>query len=163
MAGDRELKAMESALAALRPLDTETRQRVLIWLAAKLRLEAPAADGEKKDPNAPSAPGRFATIKEFLKQKTPVDDVGRVTALAYFLTHGDKLPTYKIEDLAKGRIDAALAKFNMSRAVATAKRAGYVTTAPAHGTYQITALGESLVDAMPDAEAVKKVRAQGTN
>ncbi len=64
--------------------------------------------------------------------------------------------------LSQARADAALAKLNMSRAVANAKRAGYLTTGSEHGSYQITTLGESLVDAMPDADAVKMVRSQGS-
>jgi hypothetical protein len=161
MAGDRELKVMESTLATLRSLDAEARQRVLVWLEAKLGLNAGRLDGEGKDPDARDRTRQLGTIKEFLKQKAPTDDVARVTALAYFVTHGNKLATYKINQLAKARIDAALTKLNMSRAVANAKRAGYVTTAAEHGTYQITSTGESLVDAMPDTEAVQRVRALG--
>ncbi len=136
MAGDRELKAMQMALAALQPLDAEARQRVLDWLAAKLGLEAPAPAGVGGDNPAPAGGGKLGTVKQFLKLKAPSDDVGRVAALAYFLTHGDKLNSYKIEELNKARIDAALAKLNMSSAVANTKRAGYVTTAADHGTYQ---------------------------
>ncbi len=55
-----------------------------------------------------------------------------------------------------------MANFNMSRAVSNAQRAGYLTTAGRRGTYQVTSTGEALVEAMPDEEAVKKVKAQGT-
>jgi hypothetical protein len=161
MAGDRELKAMQTALAALQPLDAEARQRVLDWLAAKLGLEAPVPTGGGGASPAAAGGGKLGTVKQFLKLKAPSDDVGRVAALAYFLTHGDKLNSYKIEDLNKARIDAALAKLSMSSAVANAKRARYVTTTADHGTYQITSFGESLVDAMPDGAAVRKVKAEG--
>ncbi len=52
--------------------------------------------------------------------------------------------------------------FNLSRAVSNAHRAGYLTTAGGRGVYQVTSISEALVDAMPDVEAVKKVKAQGT-
>lgn len=166
MAGDRELKAMEAILAALQALDPEEQQRVFDWLAAKLGLEvaAPAGgvDGEGEGTQAAGGIGNLGTIKQFLKQKRPNDDVARATALAYFLTHGKSQTPYKTADLTKARVDAALAKFNASRAVRNAVRAGYLTGAGRRGTYQITSTGESLVEAMPDAEAIKKVRAQRT-
>lgn len=92
----------------------------------------------------------------------PADDVSRVTALAYYLTHGMDQATYKTGDLTKARVEAALASFNMSRAVSNAQRAGYLTTAGGRGTYQVTSIGEALVEAMPDAEAIRKVKGQGT-
>lgn len=163
MAGDRELKAMETTLGALQPLDTEERQRVFDWLAAKLGLEvpAPAGDAGSEDGAAVGAGGNLGTIKQFLKQKRPDDDVARATTLAYFLTHGKSQATYKTADLTKARVDAALTNFNMSRAVSNAQRAGYLTTAGKRGTYQVTSTGEALVEAMPDADAIKKVKAQG--
>jgi hypothetical protein len=166
MAGDRELKAMEATLAALQPLDGEERQRVLDWLVAKLGLEAPAPSGLASsdlagDGGAVGVAGNLGTIKQFLNQKKPGDDVARATALAYFLTHGKDQATYKTADLSKARVDAALANFNMSRAVSNAQRAGYLTTAGKRGTYQVTGTGEALVEAMPDADAVKKVKEQG--
>ena len=162
MTGDRELKAMESTLAALQPLDADERQRVLGWLAAKLGVRPPGSAARQGGGPSPVHAGDLSNIKEFLKQKAPTDDVARATTLAYFLGHSDNLTTYKLERLSQARADAALAKLNMSRAVANAKRAGYLTTGAEHGSYQITTLGESLVDAMPDAEALKIVRAQGT-
>jgi hypothetical protein len=162
VAGDSELKAMQSALAALQPLNPEARQRVLAWLAAKLGLEVTAANESEKDPDSPGPTGNLGTIKQFLKLKAPNDDMARVTTLAYFLTHGKNLAMYKIEELSKARVDAALSKFNMSRALSNAQHtAGYMTNAGKYGTYQITATGEALVEAMPDAEAVKNVKAQG--
>jgi hypothetical protein len=49
----------------------------------------------------------------------------------------------------------------MSRAVSNAQRAGYLTTAGRRGTYQVTGTGEALVEAMPDADAVKNVKERG--
>jgi hypothetical protein len=163
VADDRELKAMEATLGALQPLDSDERQRVFDWLAAKLGLETPqsagGAEGEGGAEDGRETPG---TIKQFVKQKRPDDDVARATTLAYYLTHGKSQATNKTADLSKARVDAALANFNMSRAVSNAQRAGYLTTAGKRGTYQVTSTGEALVEAMPDAEAIKEVKAQGT-
>ncbi len=160
MAGDRELRAMEMTLGALQPLDPDERQRVLDWLAARLGLDVRASVDEADGGGRVGAAGNLGTIKEFLKQKRPDDDVARATTLAYFLTHGNNQATYKTADLSKARVDAALKSFNMSRAVSNAQRDGYLTTAGKRGTYQITATGEALVEAMPDADAVRKVKTQ---
>jgi hypothetical protein len=163
VAEDRELKAMETTLNALQPLNLEARQRVFDWLAAKLGLRAPDAAGSADDFRG--ADGRvgddLGTVKQFLKQKRPDDDVARATALGYYLTLGKSQATLKTSDLTKARVDAALANFNTSRAVSNAQRAGYLTTAGKRGTYQVTSTGEALVEAMPDVEAIKKVKAQG--
>jgi len=162
MAGDRELRAMETTLGALQPLDTEERQRVFDWLVAKLGVRTtPAGDTSGDEDATVGGGGDLGTIKQFLKQKGPDEDVARAAALAYFLTHGKSQATYKTADLTKARSDAALANFNMSRAVSTAQRAGYLTTAGKRGTYQITSTGEALVEAMPNADLIKKVKAQG--
>lgn len=163
MAEDRELIAMETTLGALQPLDPEERRRVLDWLAAKLGLEAPAPAGDADGAGAAGeGGGNLGTIKQFLSLKRPADDVARATTLAYYLTHGKSRATYKTAELTKARVDAALANFNMSRAVSNAQRAGYLMTAGRRGTYQVTSTGEALVEAMPDVEAIKRVKAQGT-
>jgi len=164
VAEDRELAAMETTLGALQPLNPAERQRVFDWLAAKLDLDAPQqAGGAEADGGADrESGGNLGTIKQFLKQKRPDGDVARATTLAYYLTHGKSQATYKTADLTKARVDAALANFNMSRAVSNAQRARYLTTAGRRGTYQLTSTGEALVEAMPDQEAIKKVKAQGT-
>jgi len=168
MAGDRELKAMETTLAALLPLDPDERQRVFDWLVAKVGVRSSVA-GAATGTGRGTAGGTTAsggavsgTIKQFLKDKSPDEDVARAAALAYFLTHAKNQATYKTGDLTTARSDAALANFNMSRAVSTAQRAGYLTTAGKRGTYQITSTGEALVEAMPDADLIKKVKAKGT-
>ena len=158
LAGDRELKAMETTLSALQPLDAEEQQRVLDWLAAKLGLEASPPSDIAGGGEGVGDAGNLGTIKQFLNQKKPDDDVARATTLAYFLTHGTDQATYKTADLTKARVDAALANFNMSRAVSNAQRAGYLTTAGKRGAYQVTGTGEALVEAMPDADAIKKVK-----
>jgi len=164
MAPDREVKAMQSTLATLRTLKHDEQQRVLDWLASKLGLEAAPGHGAGAGVDGPAASavgGKGGSIKEFLKLKSPNDHVGRVAALAYFLTHTGGKATYKTADLSAARVDAALPKFNTSDAVWHAQQAGYLTTGAKRGTYQVTATGESLVEAMPNAAAVKSVKSAG--
>jgi hypothetical protein len=153
---------MATALHALEVLDADQRERVLAWLVAKLGVTG-ATIG--RAPGSTATIGRavasVGSVKDFIKQKAPADDVARATALAYFLTHARGTATYSTRDLTKARFDAAMATFNLSRAVSNAQRAGYLTSSGRPGSYQITATGESLVEAMADDQAVQAARSRG--
>src|SRR5438067_1814615 len=101
---------MEAALGALQPLDPEERQRVSDWLAAKLGLEGsqPSGGAGREGAAGVDAGETPGTIKQFLKQKRPDDDVARAAALAYYLTHRKSQATFKTADLTKSRVEAAL-------------------------------------------------------
>ena len=161
MSTDRELKAMETSLSVMKPLDEGERHRVLSWLAAKLGV---CASAPLETPNGGAGNmgggGIQGSIKQFLKQKLPRDDVARVTALGYFLTHGSNQARWKQADLVKARIEASVTDFNISRAISNAKRAKYLTSAGEHGLYQVTTSGEALVEAMPDGNAMTQINAQ---
>jgi hypothetical protein len=53
MSEDRELQAMGAVLAALQPLESDERKRVLLWLTQKLAVDVPAARNQvqKTDQN----------------------------------------------------------------------------------------------------------------
>jgi hypothetical protein len=148
---------MSTLLQTLQPLDDEARRRVLDWLASRLGLSPSTSSIEVG--TIASLPER-GTIKEFLKHKSPDDDVSRATALAFYLAHHEGKTTFKTADLTTARIDAGLASFNISRAVSHSQRAGYLTSAGGRGVYHITSTGEALVDAMPDQERIRAVKSQ---
>jgi hypothetical protein len=159
LSADRELKAMEAGLAALKSLGPEERARVLKWLGSKLNVVTQSPD--EPDTSEDKADGKLGTIKQFLKSKSPEEDVARVTTFAYYLTYAEKLSNFKVEKLSTARIDAAVPKFNMSRAIWNTQRSGFLTTAGKRGLYQITSAGEALVEAMPNKAAVEKIKAEG--
>jgi restriction endonuclease Mrr len=154
MAIDRELSAMATVLETMEGLEPDERERVLAWVASRLDIEARQSSPIAPEPGGKRTP--IDSVKDFLKAKRPANDVARVTALAYYLSEKGGQATYKTSDLSKARIDAALARFNVSRAVSHAQRAGYMTTAARRGSYQITAHGEALVEAMPDATTMQQ-------
>ncbi len=69
MTGDRELKAMESTLAALQPLDAQERQRVLGWLAAKLGIRSPASAAGQGGGPLQARGDELSNIKESLSRR----------------------------------------------------------------------------------------------
>ena|SRR6266545_420650 len=163
MATDSELKAMEAALSALQSLSPDEQQRVLDWLASRLGLGDPSSISTRSGSETivgDSGRGELGTIKQFLKGKRPDNDVARATVLAYYLTHASEKETFTSADLSKARADAALPSFNVSRGTRNARAAGYLTSTGKCGTDKITYLGESLVEAMPDKEGIKKITLQ---
>jgi hypothetical protein len=153
-----EIEAMKSAYEALHALDVDEQKRVLAWLTSKLGLnttsvlQAPNPDGDTSE----------MTVKQFIKAKSPDDDVSRVIALAYHRINVSGEETFTSVDLTQAQVAAAIPRFNISRAISNAQRSGYITSAGKQGTLQITSLGESLVEAMPDRALMKQVRSQGT-
>jgi hypothetical protein len=92
--------------------------------------------------------------------KMPKTDVQRIACLAYYLTHGREQPHFKTEDLTKLNTEAGGTPLsNPSMAVSNATKQNKFLGAVGEGKKQITALGEDVVTALPDEEAVKAVLA----
>jgi hypothetical protein len=164
-----ELKAMEAALKALEPLDSEQRIRAVTWLQQALGVNgvAPSAQVGSATPSAapaPPAPNASQTAgpaetqltpKEFLALKNPQTDVERLTVLAYYLSKNRDMASFKTAELEDLNKEAAGRRF--SNAPNTAKNAvkkNYLTAAGGRER-QITHLGEKVVEAMPDRDAVE--------
>lgn len=98
------------------------------------------------------------TAKQFLKAKAPKKDVLRIACLAYYLTYGKSQPHFKTEDLTKLNTEAGGTQLsNPSTAVSNATKQNKFLAPVGKGNKQITTLGEDVVDALPDEEAVKAV------
>jgi len=158
---------MQTALDALSPLDPEERQRAITWLAETLEVEASV--GTVDAASGSDLGGRDAgdenlaqvTPKQFLAMKEPTTDVERITCLAYYLTKVRGTNSFQTKELTELNTEAAGHRF--SNAATTAKNAinqnGFLAQA-AGGNRQITALGEKIVEAMPDRDAVAEVKAK---
>jgi hypothetical protein len=112
-----------------------------------------------------TAPGQGkltgVTIKQFIAQKRPANMYQRVACLAYFLTHHQETPHFKTRDLTKANTDAAQPKLtNPSVAVMHATGTYHLLSAAGSGQKQISALGEAVVEALPDQEKVKALQAE---
>ncbi len=115
-------------------------------------------DQQRQQPSVPGtmAPaGQAGTPKQFMAQKRPSSEIERITCLAYFLSHHRNTPAFKTRDLTKLNTEAAQPSFSNAAVFArNAVQAEYLSKAGG-GSKQITALGEALVDALPDREKVK--------
>jgi len=95
------------------------------------------------------------TIKQFVTAKRPDTQYERVACLAYYMTHVGNTPEFKTRDITKANTAAAQPKLsNPSQVVGdTTKTYKYLSSA-GKGAKQITALGEAVVGALPNREAV---------
>src|SRR5215207_4691674 len=162
---------MEAALGALEPLDSDQRLRAVTWLGQALGVNAidpsspmtPVATGAA-GASAPAASkstaeGKSAggTPKQFLAQKNPKTDVERLTVLAYYLSKFRDVASFKTPELVDLNKEAAGRRFTNAPSTAkNAVRQNYLTGAGSRER-QITHLGERVVEALPDREAVKAV------
>ena len=154
----------------LLPLDPYSRLRVYRTLGTLFSLEdsypkiATNTDGQV--PANLAREPRFTrseklTPKEFLLQKKPNTNVGRVACLAYYLEHYRDIQQFKPIDINKLNTEAAQTKLsNASYAVRDAVNAGYLAAAT-KGMKQLSAEGGQYVEALPDRNAAKARRPRG--
>jgi hypothetical protein len=165
---DKEFDAAKTILHALEPFDEEQRRFILKTVTDRLGL--PPAQGNNLGNGGASATGNVAqssvtsntgllngqTPKQFLKAKLPKTDVQRIACLAYYLTHARNQPHFKTGDLTQLNTDAGgIRMSNPSLAVSNATVQNGFLAPVGQGNKQITGLGEDVVVALPDQEAVK--------
>lgn len=165
----KALNAMNTALEALAELDDSERQSAMRWLSETLGTSSSAAPvqalgrhtGGVENGSVEVEPIENLTPKQFLAGKEPSTDVERMTCLAYYLTKARDIPEFNTSDLTQLNTEAAGRRF--TNAAATGKNAttksGYLTGAGGKKR-QITHLGEQIVEALPDHDAVKAILAR---
>jgi len=177
---DQELESLKTILHALEPLDEVQRRFVLKTVAERMAVSVtpgflPAGSQERAGatpasgatpPAAVAGPARNGsdiegqTAKQFLKSKMPKTDVQRIACLAHYLTQARSQPHFKTSDLTKLNTEAGGAPFsNPSLAVGNATSLSKFLGAVGKGKKQIAALGEDIVAALPDQQAVKALLA----
>jgi hypothetical protein len=163
-----DLEAFQQVASAFQRLDHDGRLRLLRTIATLFRLDLAVTSRNSglSSPPATAAPilasstssfseDRTPSPKDFLRDKKPRTDVDRVAVLAYYLTHYRGIPHFKTVDLSQLNTEAAQVKFsNAAQAVDNATKAGLLVTA-VKGAKQLSAHGESYVQALPDREAAK--------
>jgi hypothetical protein len=103
------------------------------------------------------------TPKAFMAKKKPSSEIERITCLAFYLTKYRNVSAFKTKDLTKLNTEAAQPTFSNPTVFArNAEAAGYLAKAGG-GSKQISDLGESLVNALPNRDSVKNVLENKTN
>ena len=160
----KDVEALGTVLAALKDLDKNQQKWVLSSAIANLGLqEVGLPTPTQLKANLGSIPPSAlqnnlisVSPKEFLHIKNPKSDVQRIACLAFYLTHVRDLSHFKTNDLTMLNVEAAAPRLsNPSVAVNNATIQSTYLAPAGSGSKQITALGEEVVNALPDQEAVK--------
>lgn len=154
-----QLQVVAQVYSLLEPLDDEGRRRVLKWLMEILEIPV-LSDWVELSNRVPAqlsvVDQEVPTPRDFISSKKPQSATERVACLAHYLTHYRDTPHFKTADIVALNVEAARHKFgNAPRDVDnTDRQNGYIVSA-GKGAKQITVRGETLVEALPDREAVK--------
>jgi hypothetical protein len=169
-AGDdvgRVAATISTLIGELSTFAEEDRARILRTVVAFFRAEEQVATFTRMDPRADQLPRHHEvsplgrTAKEFMLEKQPRTEVERLAALGYYLMHERGTPHFKTEDLVALNFEAAQLRFgNAIDAAKNAVKLGYFIPA-GQGRRQLSAVGEQVVEALPDRDAVKAALAAG--
>ena len=161
-----EIQALSDVLTALGELDDEKEKAWVLETAAHrigVGIEAISKTGSIGRGGGSRNTADLdsnAKPKDFMREKDPKNDVQRVACLAFYLTNVRDTAQFKARDLAALNTEAAGPKLNMSRAVNNAQLQNAYLAVAGSGNKQITSLGEDVVNALPDQEAVKAAEAK---
>jgi len=153
---EETLDAVKAAIKALEALDETQQKQALRTIRQLLGQTGNETDDQESDKGDENTDITKQTPKAFMKAKKPSLDTERVTCLAYYLTHARNIQHFKTADITKLNTEAAQpALSNTTVAVDNATRTSqYLTSAPGRKK-QITPLGEAIVEALPNHDAVK--------
>lgn len=168
-------EALVLVVRALEPLDPNERQWVLNSAAARWSLNAPAQVGQPQNPGSPSgsyvptgvgaslnstdadAAIQRKDVRAFIRIKKPTTDVQRVACLVYYLTQTTGQAGILSKDIGKAHTDSGGSSINMTRALDNATRQSKYLSNRGPKEKQLTTLGEDVVIALPNQDAVREV------
>jgi hypothetical protein len=168
-----EFKAIQTALEVLEPLDETQRKFALSMILARLGLSSGSLQqsvgggggggGSGGGNSGGAGSGQLdlsnMTAKQFLAAKKPTTDAERFVCLAYYLTHARNLTQFKTKDITDLNGEAFGGRFsNPAMTANNAVNQSRLLAPAGSGKRRITLLGEQLVEALPDREAVEQVR-----
>lgn len=84
----------------------------------------------------------------------------RVACLGYYLVHTTEQLGFTSKDIAIAHTDSGGSKINLPRAFDNATRQSKYISARSGREKQLTTLGEDVVNALPDQEAVRAIEAE---
>jgi hypothetical protein len=166
--------ALVVVVKALEPLAEADRQWVLQSAASRwsVTVLGPATSPGGISPNAVGGPNLRAggaaaadvesaiakqDARAFIRIKRPTTDVQRVACLGYFLAGTTRNPGFSSKDVTKAHTDSGGSKINMTRALDNATRSAKYLSNRGPKEKQLTTLGEDIVVALPDQQAVKEI------
>jgi len=170
-----EFMAIQTALEVLEPLSEVQRKFALTMILARLEMEAASlvvniggatsggvgAGGANVIGNGSGvnqSEVKKMTPKEFLRSKKTITDLERFICLAFYLANVRDVQHFKTRDITALNTEAAGGKFSNAATTANnaVKQSGFLSHAGG-GKKQLTPLGEDVVKALPNREAMAEV------
>lgn len=148
---DRELAAIKTVVAALLPLTTEERDRVIAYVFARLGLtqQTPNVPGGATPSAIPAAP-RATDVRSLGEQKKPRTAIEMAAVVAYYLS--ELAPSdQRRNEVAVADIEKYFKQANFplperpSVTLVHAKNAGYFDAGSGRGLYKLNPVGYNLV------------------
>jgi hypothetical protein len=96
-------------------------------------------------------------VRSFIRLKKPATDVQRVACLGYFQVKTNGVPGFSSKDIGKLHVESGGSAINMTRALDNATRQSKYISNRGAKEKQLTPLGEDVVEALPDQQAVKSL------
>ncbi|MDA8002180.1 MAG: hypothetical protein MPL62_12950 [Alphaproteobacteria bacterium] len=163
-------EVLQRMIGMLNPMSDQDRLSIINSILAFYNLSHPAIAGEAStSADVATKSGRDPIFsgheelhpKSFLSAKSPQTDVERVACLAYYLANYRDKKYFTTADISALNVEAAQRKLsNPSLAMKNAIACDYLVDAKQKKSKQLSVFGEDYVDALPDREAVKAVRAR---
>ena len=172
-----EMDAFQAVIAALNPLEREARRRVLMSAATMLREEdavrgihatrVATGNGNTALPSKRTVPfseNLTMPVSEFLVEKQPRTGTETLVCLAFYLVHYKSQEQFGIGHLRflGSQVSDAVASFPLGD-VNKARRLGYLKVSLGRESLELAPLGERLVLALPDRNAVAVVTGASVN
>lgn len=164
---DKAIEVAGQIVKLMKPLDYETKDSIFGFVSSLFglgaNLQKPHSVGSSRPRavvgnilrDAGFSDRKDISPKQFMLEKDPQTDIGRVTCLAFYLTHYRDTPYFKILDIRKLNIEAAGKRIsNAAYAVNNTAKRGFFVDSPKKGHRQLSAIGEQYVQAMPDSKAM---------
>lgn len=160
---DSELKAIQTLLSTLEPLDKDARKRVIEYVFQRLEInikspliKQPSITEESLQQNIPSYQTNDSLklqptdIRSFANEKNPKNDVERTALVTFYLTElateGEKKSEISPEDITKYFKQAGFPIPSRPRQVlVNTKNAGYIDPTGNRGGYKLNPVGYNLV------------------
>ena len=97
--------------------------------------------------------------RSFIRIKRPATDVQRVACLGYFVLQTTGQQGFSSKEVAQANVNSGSSKINLTRALDNATRQSKYLSSRGGNSKQLTTLGEDVVDALPDQQAVDELEA----
>jgi hypothetical protein len=164
-------EALKSVIAAIRDLEPTMRNWVLQSAANMWQITvnpAMGATGATGNPVINSIAGNpspdVATalaakdVRAFIRLKKPDTDIERVACLGYFIVKTTGAAGFSAKEVKQAHVDSGGSAMNFPRALDNATRRSKYLSNRGPREKQLTTLGEDVVEALPNREAVANLK-----